>query len=392
MVRMARGVGLVVGCMLLAACPDTSTSVLVILKLADGAAPPNSIEVKVFDKLGLRGVQSFSQPSLPGNLVISGLAAERTQLRIAVKGMGPRATLGAALVDTIPHQQAAVIVTLSEGLADSDGDGIADIIDHCPQVPDPLQADSNGDGTGDACGADMGVGDSSVDATGNPSLCATAGVKLCDGFEGGSIDLTKWGTRVEPKGMIGVDNTMAYRGGFSLHAHFGTTSFQGYSGAEVREVITFPQDPVYIRAFMFLPSNLPPVDVQFMRVEQDGDPFGGLGLEVLPNRTLTNYDYNLPQKHFSMASAMKMPLGRWVCVEWRVAPLTSMPDGGFAGETQVWLDGTELVDQRLSGIAVSPPLLHAAIGMDCTAGSQVPPVDMWFDEIAIDDKPIGCAK
>jgi hypothetical protein len=36
---------------------------------------------------------------------------------------------------------------------DSDGDGIADSVDNCPSAPNPGQADSNGDGAGDACQA-----------------------------------------------------------------------------------------------------------------------------------------------------------------------------------------------------------------------------------------------
>jgi hypothetical protein len=38
--------------------------------------------------------------------------------------------------------------------ADADGDGITDDLDNCPDVANPTQADSDGDGTGDACDAD----------------------------------------------------------------------------------------------------------------------------------------------------------------------------------------------------------------------------------------------
>ena len=39
----------------------------------------------------------------------------------------------------------------SEASADSDGDGIPDVIDNCPQVFNPNQTDRNGDGIADAC-------------------------------------------------------------------------------------------------------------------------------------------------------------------------------------------------------------------------------------------------
>ncbi len=35
--------------------------------------------------------------------------------------------------------------------ADSDGDGVLDVVDNCPSVPNPNQEDSNGNGVGDAC-------------------------------------------------------------------------------------------------------------------------------------------------------------------------------------------------------------------------------------------------
>ncbi len=40
---------------------------------------------------------------------------------------------------------------LLPGAADSDGDGIPDVIDNCPQVFNPNQVDRNGDGIADAC-------------------------------------------------------------------------------------------------------------------------------------------------------------------------------------------------------------------------------------------------
>lgn len=52
-------------------------------------------------------------------------------------------------------------------LSDTDGDGVSDLFDNCPTVPNPDQTDDNGDEYGDACVAsdlpsDVTVGDNPV--------------------------------------------------------------------------------------------------------------------------------------------------------------------------------------------------------------------------------------
>lgn len=49
------------------------------------------------------------------------------------------------VVDATKPQSAAVVAD------DIDGDQIPDSVDNCPTVPNHDQADSNGDGIGDAC-------------------------------------------------------------------------------------------------------------------------------------------------------------------------------------------------------------------------------------------------
>ncbi len=92
---------------------------------------------------------------------------------------------------------------VDEGTPDGDGDGVCDVLDNCPNDPNPGQADADGDGVGDACdncpGAfNPGQGDRDGDGVGdacdncpdaaNPGQEDTDGTAfLADGFESGDF-------------------------------------------------------------------------------------------------------------------------------------------------------------------------------------------------------------
>lgn len=68
----------------------------------------------------------------------------------AVSVSGLQGVIGAWGNDDLGSSSGSVYV-FAPPSADSDGDGVSDDVDNCPDVANPSQADANGDGEGDAC-------------------------------------------------------------------------------------------------------------------------------------------------------------------------------------------------------------------------------------------------
>jgi hypothetical protein len=72
-------------------------------------------------------------------------------------------------------------------MVDSDGDGVADTSDNCPNIANPTQADCDNDGIGDACEIAAGALDRNHD--GIPDSCqCPADFNQDGGVDGGDVE------------------------------------------------------------------------------------------------------------------------------------------------------------------------------------------------------------
>ena len=133
----------------------------IAMAASDEPAPP-SLLVSVYDAHRALAINREVAAALPGTLVLE-LPDVSQAIRVGIVGTTGDAIVmrGAASVEVKAHARTHGRVALDSTLADSDGDGVADVIDDCPTVANADQDDRDGDGVGDACSesADGGATD-----------------------------------------------------------------------------------------------------------------------------------------------------------------------------------------------------------------------------------------
>lgn len=214
---------------------------------------------------------------------------------------------------------------------------------------------------------------------GTPSTCPVAGVALCDGFEGGVL-AAAWARAVDT-GTLAADGTRPYRGGGSLHARSAPTG----GGELVRQDLSarvVAGGDFYARAYVYLPSPLPPTDFRLMAVQEGQMPFAGPGLFVSPEGKL---EVQYPSAA-TVRSQTDAPVDRWWCLEWQLKD-------GAPGLSRVWLDGAELADLKSTApTQAATPLVNQHVGLVIYTAPALPAHDWFFDEVILDGAPIGCTK
>ncbi|HEX7666975.1 MAG TPA: hypothetical protein VF407_20740 [Polyangiaceae bacterium] len=246
---------------------------------------------------------------------------------------------------------------------------------------------------------------------GGPSRCSTAGVKLCEDFETGTLDKSTW--KVVGNAPT-IDGTHTARGSKALHI-----AITGNGASMIQESKTFPatDNTYWGRIFVWfdkIPGHTQPDGGMtyshwtFAYGQGTGATTGQIRLSGQLQKTGANYI-----NHFGVGTddqsatgtgdwtnsdndptgnPMGVPTGKWACIEWL--------HDGKNNVTRFFWDDEEHPSLATSatkhgGVAanqyIMPNFTSTTIGwQEYQASTQ--PFEMWVDEIAIDSQRIGCVQ
>jgi hypothetical protein len=228
-----------------------------------------------------------------------------------------------------------------------------------------------------------------------------SGAALCDDFEtaaaGGAPSATLW-TLSTPNcsgtGRIVVDDTQAHSGarsarvdgggGYCNHVFMASRAIAGLGSV------------VHGRFFVRVDAALDSAHVTFMAMHDaaDGDRdlrMGGQSGILMWNRE--SDDATLPAlSPAGIALSLPLQVHRWTCVEFRI-------DQG-AGTMETWVDGAsvralvedgtptpDVDDQWLRKASWRPSLTDFRLGWESYGGTAL---KLWFDDVALSTRRIGC--
>lgn len=222
---------------------------------------------------------------------------------------------------------------------------------------------------------DVAAASDAVGAEVAPGPCAAL---LCEGFEAGPpLDAARWKARTSSAAnTLRVEPDRVAHGRYALHAHLQNT---GGGEATVRETQTFPAlgSELWGRlSFYSTAGNLG--HTGFISAYVDGKRV----LEIAQSGATWQLTYYPPTGERPIGTNASVPQNRWACLEWTFSHTSKI--------IQLFVDGQPAATYTLAvGATIAGPFTELGLGMD-DHGAQPGQLDVYFDDVAVDAKRIGC--
>ncbi len=220
---------------------------------------------------------------------------------------------------------------------------------------------------------------------------------ISDDFESGAIDEKKWANHVVGKPTITVEQDNVAHGKYAMHVHYpaGTTNKEwAFLGLQIPENL---RDHFYGRVYVSV-NGVPATHSVLMLAGSTGFQLADF-LEIGISRAKffqPSFQLNKPtperprgEKVFQLGA---LPDKKWFCLEWE---FFDKPD-----RIVLWVDGKLTVNRPISyqivkqgGPTVDSGLtggfFEFNLGFRTWQSPTTKDVDIYYDDVAIGDKPIG---
>ncbi len=228
------------------------------------------------------------------------------------------------------------------------------------------------------------------------SKCDKGNALLCEDFESGDIDATKWVTQ-KSQGIVAVETPkVPGRGKYALHVSAMNPEAENNHFASVTSTMVFPVagKSVFVRAMVLVEA----VSTKRHSNVIAAMPVGGGPQYVVnvigsmsPPYTPVNFRwvwYSTPganPEEYYGKPWTPTPLGKWACWEWEIR--------GASNESHFWVDGSKA--EAFTVDAAAKPTWKFAASAKIRFGMEQyhainPGFGIWFDDIAISDTRVGC--
>jgi hypothetical protein len=220
-----------------------------------------------------------------------------------------------------------------------------------------------------------------------PDKNAPITLPFSEDFESGAINPSVWDLRVHGTATIKVEQDRVAHGKNALQAHYPANAQGAYAFIAARLPDSL-HDHLFGRAYVYI-ATMPTPHSVLLNSGSPGYPISNF-LEVGIRRHMFQPSYQqngagVPRSETTGMVPGTIPVGRWFCLEWE---FNDKPD-----HIVLTIDGKPFADQKISlkgtGSELVKGFYEFDIGFRAWGKAAATDVDIYYDDIAISDKPIG---
>jgi hypothetical protein len=220
-----------------------------------------------------------------------------------------------------------------------------------------------------------------------PANTTIVSLPFTEDFESGAINTNIWDLRVHGTATISVEQNRVAHGKNALLAHYPAGAQGAYAFIAARLPDSL-HDHLFGRAYVYI-ATMPGTHSVLLNAGNPGYPISNF-LEVGIRRRVFQPSYQqnaagVPRTETTDMVPGTIPVGRWFCLEWE---FNDKPD-----RIILKVDGQPFADQSLNLKSVTSELVKGFsefdIGFRSWGKAGASDIDIYYDDIAISDKPIG---